>query len=261
MSSSVQGKVALVTGGNSGIGLATAQLLRQEGAQVAVTGRERKTLDLAQEKLGPESLVVQMDVSKLEQLDSLYQTIRDRYGRLDIIFANAGVATPCSLEEMSEERFDTIFDINVKGVYFTIQKALPYLRSGANIVLNASISQYTGVPGLSAYGASKAAVRALGRLFAAELAGRGIRVNVVTPGPIATPIWSRAGNPGATDPQSERQLIARVPLGRFGRPEEVAQAVLFLVSDASTYTTGCEIMVDGGVVDLPAAAPGLRSGW
>lgn len=261
MSPSIEGKVALITGGNSGIGLATAQLFLLEGARVVVSGRDRKTLDIAQEKLGQESLVVQTDVSNLTQLDSLYQAIRARYGRLDIIFANAGVATPCPLEQMSEERFDTVFDINVKGAYFTIQKALPYLQSGAKIILNASIAQYTGVPGLSAYGASKAAVRALARLFAAELAGRDIRVNVVTPGPIATPIWGRVDGTDGLAPDAEKQLVARVPLARLGRPEEVARAVLFLASDASSYTTGCEIMVDGGVVDLPAAAPGLRSGW
>lgn len=261
MPPSVEGKVALVTGGNSGIGLATAQLFLQEGARVVVSGRERKTLDIAQQKLGPDSLVVQTDVSKLTQLDSLYQAIHERYGRLDIIFANAGVATPCSLEQMSEERFDTVFDTNVKGTYFTIQKALPYLQSGATIILNASIAQYTGVPGLSAYGASKAAVRALARLFAAELAGRGIRVNVVTPGPIATPIWGRVDGTNRLAPETEKQLVARVPLARLGQPDEVARAVLFLASEASSYTTGCEIMVDGGVVDLPAAAPGLRSGW
>ena len=261
MLSSVEGKVALVTGGNSGIGLATAQLFLQNGARVVVSGRDRTTLDIAQEKLGPDSLVLQVDVSKLTQLDSLYQAIHERYGRLDIIFANAGVAIPCPLEQMSEERFDTVFDINVKGTYFTIQKAVPYLQSGAKIILNASIAQYTGVPGLSAYGASKAAVRALARLFAAELAGRGIRVNVVTPGPIATPIWGRVDGSNELTPETEKRLVSRVPLARLGQPDEVARAVLFLASDASSYTTGCEIMVDGGVVDLPAAAPGLRTGW
>ncbi len=261
MARSLEGKVVLVTGGNSGIGFATAQLFLQEGAKVIVSGRERKTLDIAQETLGPDSLVVQMDVSNLPQLESLYRTIHERYGRLDIVFANAGVAIPCSLEQMSEDRFDTVFDINVKGTYFTVQKALPYLQSGAKIILNASISQYTGVPGLSAYGASKAAVRALARLFAAELAGRDIRVNVVTPGPIATPIWGRVDGTNKLATEAEKQLIARVPLARLGRPEEVARAVLFLASDASSYTTGSEILVDGGVVDLPAAALGLRSGW
>lgn len=261
MSQSLEGKVALVTGGNSGIGLATAQLFLREGARVAVSGRERATLDIAQKILGSESLVVQADVAKLVQLDSLYQAIHDRYGRLDIVFANAGVAIPCPLDQMTEERFDTVFDINVKGTYFTVQRALPYLKPGATVILNASIAGYTGVPGLSAYGASKATVRALARLFAAELASRNIRVNVVTPGPIATPIWGKVEGANGLDPETEKRLVARVPLRRMGQPNEVARAVLFLASDASSYTTGCEILVDGGVVDLPAAAPGLQSGW
>lgn len=257
MTDLIRGKVALITGGNSGIGLATAQLFLKEGATVIISGRDRKTLDSARETMGPDLLAVQADVSKLDDLDRLYQTISQRYGQLDLIFANAGVAIPCPLEEMSEERFDANFDVNVKGTYFTVQKALPHLKAGANIVLNASIAQYTGVRGLSAYGASKAAVRALARLFAAELAPKSIRVNVVTPGPIATPIWGRVER---VDPDTEKRLIARVPLARMGRAEEVARAVLFLASDASSYTTGCELMVDGGVVDLPAAAPGLQSG-
>lgn len=258
MSKSLDGKVALVTGGNSGIGLATAQLFLQEGARVAISGRDRQTLDFAQETLGPDALVAQMDVSNLAQLDSLFEAIDKRYGRLDIVFANAGVATPCPLEQMSEERFDTIFDINVKGTYFTVQKSLRYLRSGAKIILNASIAQYTGVPGFSAYGASKAAVRALARNFAGELASRGIRVNVVSPGPIATPIWGRIKGASVLDSETERRFASRVPMDRMGAPEEVAQTVLFLASDASSYITGCEILVDGGVVSLPAAAPALR---
>jgi NAD(P)-dependent dehydrogenase (short-subunit alcohol dehydrogenase family) len=258
MSKALDGKVALVTGGNSGIGLATAQLFLQEGARVAIAGRDRKTLDLAQQKLGPDSLVMQTDVSKLAQLDLLFEAIDKRYGHLDIVFANAGVGIPCPLEQMSEERFDALFDINVKGTYFTVQKSLPYLQSGAKIILNASIAQYTGVPGFSAYGASKAAVRALARNFAGELAHRGIRVNVVSPGPIATPIWGRVDGANGLDPETEKRFVARVPMARMGQPEEVAQTVLFLASDASSYTTGCEIMVDGGVVALPAAAPGLR---
>ena len=258
MSTSIEGKVALITGGNSGIGFATAQLFVNEGARVAISGREQKTLDIAQEQLGADTLVVRADVSNLAQLDSLYQQIHKRYGRLDIVFANAGVADPCPIEQMTEARFDAVFDVNVKGTYFTVQKALPYLQSGAKVILNASIAQYTGVPGLTAYGASKAAVRALARLFAAELASRGIRVNVVTPGPIATPIWGRVEGANGLDPATEKRLVARVPLARMGRPEEVAQAVLFLASDASSYTTGCEVMVDGGVVDLPAAGPGLK---
>lgn len=258
MSRSLDGKVALITGGNSGIGLATAHLFLQEGAKVAISGRDSKTLDIAQQQLGTKSLVLQADVSKLAELDSLFEAIVKRYGRLDIVFANAGVATPCLLEQMSEERFDTMFDINVKGTYFTVQKSLPYLQSGAKIVLNASIAQYTGVPGFSAYAASKAAVRALARNFAGELASRGIRVNVVSPGPIATPIWGRAAGGNFLEFETEKQFASRVPLARMGEAGEVAQTVLFLASDASSYITGCEIMVDGGVVALPAAAPGLR---
>jgi NAD(P)-dependent dehydrogenase (short-subunit alcohol dehydrogenase family) len=258
MSKILDGKVALVTGGNSGIGLAAAHLFLQEGAKVAIAGRDRRTLDLAQQMLGPDSLVVQTDVSKLAELESLFEAIDKRFGKVDIVFANAGVAIPCPLEQMSEERFDAMFDINVKGTFFTVQKSLPYLRSGAKIILNASVAQYTGVPGFSAYGASKAAVRALARNFAGELAGRGIRVNVVSPGPITTPIWGRVEGANGLDLETERRLVSRVPLARMGQPEEVAQTVLFLASDASSYITGCEIMVDGGVVALPAAAPGLR---
>jgi NAD(P)-dependent dehydrogenase (short-subunit alcohol dehydrogenase family) len=249
----LQGKVALITGGNSGIGLATAKLFHAEGAHVIVTGRDSKTLAIARDTLGDRVLAVQTDVAKLADLDRLYQLVAQHFGRLDVVFANAGIAVPCPLLKITEEQFDCVFDINTKGVFFTVQKALPYLQSGGSIILNASIAQYTGVPGLSAYGASKAAVRAFGRLFAAELAVQGIRVNVVTPGPIATPIWGRAGQ-HTSDPDTEKQLIARVPLGRMGLPEEVARAVLFFASSASSYTTGAELLVDGGVVDLPAAA-------
>jgi len=249
----LQGKVALVTGGNSGIGLAAAKLLKAEGADVIITGRNAQTLAAAQSMLGEGAIAVQADVANLADLDRLFATIAERHGRLDIVFANAGVGNQCPLDQFTEAKFDDLFDTNAKGTFFTVQKALPLLRPGASIILNASIAQYTGVPGLSAYGASKAAVRALGRLFAAELVTQDIRVNVVTPGPIATPIWDRAG-PGGLDPEYERQLVTRVPLARMGQAEEVAQAVLFFASPASSYTTGAELPVDGGVIDLPAAA-------
>lgn len=249
----LENKVALITGGNSGIGLATAKLFKAEGAHVIITGRNAETLASAQSVLGEATIVVQADVANLADLDRLFATIEQRHGRLDVIFANAGVASPYPLAQITEAQFDNLFNINTKGTFFTVQKALRLLRPGASIILNASIAQYTGVPGLSAYGASKAAVRALARLFAAELAAQQIRVNVVTPGPIATPIWNRAA-PGSLDPNIEAQLIARVPLGRMGQPEEIARAVLFLASPASSFTTGAEILVDGGVVDLPAAA-------
>ncbi len=249
----LENKVALITGGNSGIGLATAKLFKEEGAHLIITGRNAETLASAQSVLGKATIVLQADVARLADLDRLFATIEKRYDRLDVIFANAGIASPYPLAQITEAQFDSLFNINTKGAFFTVQKALRLLRPGASVILNASIAQYTGVPGLSAYGASKAAVRALGRLFAAELAAREIRVNVVTPGPIATPIWNRAV-PGSLDPNIEAQLIARVPLGRMGQPEEIAQAVLFLASPASSFTTGAEILVDGGVVDLPAAA-------
>lgn len=248
----LQDKVALITGGNSGIGLAAAKLFRAEGAHVIITGRNAETLAAAQAMLGQGAIAMQVDVAQLADLDRLFAGIAEQHGRLDIVFANAGIATPCPLAQITEAQFDQLFDTNTKGVFFTVQKALPLLKPGSSIVLNASIAQYTGVPGLSAYGASKAAVRALGRLFAAELAAQNIRVNVVTPGPIVTPIWDRTA-PGSLDPEYERQLVARVPLGRMGQPEEVARAVLFLASQASSFTTGGEIFVDGGIVDLPAA--------
>lgn len=251
----LQGKVALITGGNSGIGLATAQLFAAEGAQLAITGRDAHTLAQASATLGGDALAVRADVTDLAALDLVFEQIARRFGRLDVVFANAGVACPCPARQTTEAVFDAHFDTNVKGAYFTVQKALPFLKSGASIILNASIAQYTGLPGMTAYGASKAAVRALGRLFAGELAAEGIRVNVVTPGPIATPIWSRTGA-GPLAPDAERRLVGRVPLARMGRAEEVARAVLHFASDASSYTTGAELMVDGGVVDLPAAARG-----
>lgn len=255
--SRLDGKVALITGGNSGIGLATARLFVSEGARVIVTGRNQKTLTQAQELLGEDVLCVASDVSQLSDLDALFETIKEQYGKLDIVFANAGVATPCPLDDFTEELFDQIFSINAKGSFFTVQKAARLMPDGGAIILNASIAQYTGVPGLSAYGSSKAAVRALGRLLAADLAPRNIRVNVVTPGPIRTPIWARAGGDVPVD-EVEKALVSRVPLARMGESSELAEAVLFLASPASSYMTGTEMIIDGGITQLPAAAAGNK---
>lgn len=250
----LNGKTALVTGGNSGIGLATAQTFVREGARVAITGRNPDTLEEARRTLGDDAQALQVDIKNLSELDEMYERVDKAFGGLDIVFANAGVGTPCPLEEFTEELFDDIYNVNVKGVFFTVQKALPLLRAGGSVILNASIAQYTGVPGFSGYGSSKAAVRALGRLFAADLVARDVRVNVVTPGPIRTPIWSRL--PGGEDAaeEHERRLVQRVPMARMGEAHELAETVLFLASDDSSYMTGGELVVDGGIVNVPAAA-------
>lgn len=251
------GKVALITGGNSGIGLATAKLFLDQGAKVVIAGRNAATLRKAGELLGPGALCERVDVSRLEDLDALYASIGERFGRLDIVFANAGVASPCPIEKITEELFDQAFDINVKGTFFTVQKALPLMSNGSSVILNASVAQYTGVPGMAAYGSSKAAVRALGRLLAADLVSRGIRVNVVTPGPIKTPIWARALGEAAVT-EVEASFASRVPMGRMGEAQELAETVLFLASGASSYMTGTELIVDGGITQLPGAAGQAR---
>lgn len=255
----LDGKTALVTGGNSGIGLATAQVFVREGARIAITGRNPETLEEARRTLGGDPETVQVDVKELTDLDRMYARIKATLGGLDVIFANAGIGEMCPLEEFTEAVFDEVYDINVKGVFFTVQKALPLLNSGASIILNSSTSPYTASPGFSAYGSSKAAVRALGRHFAADLVSRDVRVNVITPGPIRTPIWYR--QPGEADEREEMlsRIADRVPMGRFGEPAEVAETVLFLASDDSSYMTGGELKVDGGIVDLPAAAGQKRA--
>jgi NAD(P)-dependent dehydrogenase (short-subunit alcohol dehydrogenase family) len=243
------GKLALITGGNSGIGLATAQAFVAEGARVAITGRDPETLEAARKSLGEGNLAIQSEASSVKAIDALFATVKEHFGGLDIMFLNAGVGTGGSIESTTEEDFAHIFDINVKGVFFAVQKALPLLRNGASIVLNASIAPRTGRAGLSLYAASKAAVRTFARNFSTELAPRGIRVNVVSPGPIETPMLAGLA------PELRRQVAAAVPLGRLGRPEEVAQAVVFLASDESSFIVGTEITVDGGVTELLGARP------
>jgi NAD(P)-dependent dehydrogenase (short-subunit alcohol dehydrogenase family) len=247
----LEGKLALITGGNSGIGLATAKLFVAEGARVAITRRDPKTLDEARRSLGNDTLALQSDTSDLRAIDLLFAAIKDQFGALDILFVNAGIGDPISIEKVTEQDFDRIFDVNVKGVFFTVQKALPVLRNGASIILNASIAPRTGRPGLSLYAASKAAVRTFARNFSAALVPRGIRVNVISPGPIETPIWDRAF--GGANADVRQRIEAGIPLGRMGRPEEIAQAVVFLASDESTFMLGSEITIDGGVSEMPGA--------
>ena len=241
------GKVAVVTGGNSGIGLATAKRFREEGAKVAITGRDQKTLDEAVKTVGGEVLAVRADVSKIGDLEKFYKAVADRFGKIDIVFANAGIAKFVPFENSSEALFDETFDINVKGVYFTIQKALPLLHDGASIIINSSVVNETGAAGASVYAASKAAVRSFARTLTSELIGRGIRVNVVSPGPITTPIFGRTGLSKEEVEGFARDVVAKVPMKRFGKPEEVADTVLFLATPESSYITGVDINVDGGM--------------
>jgi NAD(P)-dependent dehydrogenase (short-subunit alcohol dehydrogenase family) len=242
----LEGKVAVVTGGNSGIGLATAKRLQEEGAKVAIAGRSRKTLDDAVRAIGNGVVAVQADVAKLTDVDKLYAEVSKKLGKIDVLFVNAGVAKFAPLAETTESLYDENFDINIKGAYFTIQKALPFLNDGASIILNTSVAGTTGNPGASAYSATKAALRSLARTAAAELVGRGIRVNTVAPGPIVTPILGRTGLPKEAIDEFTKRVVERVPMKRFGQPEEVAGAVAFLASQDASYITGVEINVDGG---------------
>jgi NAD(P)-dependent dehydrogenase (short-subunit alcohol dehydrogenase family) len=241
------GKVAVVTGGNSGIGLATAKRFREEGAKVVISGRDQRTLDEAVKTIGGEVIAVRADVAKLSDLDKLYKTVSEKFGRIDVLFANAGIAKFAPLAESTEALYDETFNINVKGVYFTIQKALPLLNDGASIIINSSVASESGVADTSIYSATKAAIRSFARTLTAELVGRGIRINVVSPGPIHTPIFGRNGLSQEQIDDVARMLVSKVPMNRFGKPEEVADTVLFLASPEASYITGVDINVDGGM--------------
>jgi NAD(P)-dependent dehydrogenase (short-subunit alcohol dehydrogenase family) len=244
----LDGKVALVTGGSSGIGLATARRLIADGAFVFVTGRRQAELDAAVAGLGRAAAGVQGDVASLADLDRLMATIKTQKGGLDIIFANAGIAEGAPLEAITEQHYERIFDANVKGVIFTVQKALPLLRPGASIILNSSIVGTKGFPARTVYSATKAAVRSFARVWTAELRERQIRVNVISPGPIDTE--GLRGLSGTDSDGLERAYSQRVPLGRVGRPEEIAAAVAFLASPDSSYVAGIELFVDGGIAQV-----------
>ncbi len=247
--SKLSNKVAVITGGSTGIGFATARLFVSEGAKVVITGRTKDTLSAAEKELGPNARAIVSDASSLKDLERTFAEIQKLHGRIDVLFVNAGGATFRPIEAEDEEHFDGIMDQNVKSAYFTIQKALPLLQRGSTIVLNTSVVLHKGFPSTSVYSAAKAAVRQIGRTLAAELAERGIRVNTVSPGPIDTPIYDKLGlgegKQGFVD-----SMTASVPMKRFGRPEEVAKVALFLGSEDSSYLTGEEILVDGGIANL-----------
>src|SRR5213592_1580149 len=246
----LEGKVALITGGNSGIGLATAKQFVNEGAYVFITGRREAELAAAKKQIGKNVTAIQGDVSNLDDLDRLFAQIKKEKGRIDIVFANAGVAKYAPFGKITEELYDSIFNINVKGLLFTVQKALPLLSDGASIILNASIVASKGLSSNSVYSATKAAVRSFARTWTTDLKSRRIRVNAVSPGSIDTPGLSDLLASSETGQQRRAMISNIVPLGRFGTPDEIAKAVVFLASDDSSYITGTELFVDGGFAQV-----------
>jgi NAD(P)-dependent dehydrogenase (short-subunit alcohol dehydrogenase family) len=236
----LQGKVAVVTGGTEGIGLATATLFAMEGAYVFITGRRKKELDEAVKTIGSNVSGVQGDVAKLSDLDRLYETVANVKGRIDVVFANAGVGEFVPMGEISEEHFDKLFSVNVRGTLFTVQKALPLMNDGGSIILNGSVASAKGTPAFGVYAASKAAIRSFVRTWTSDLKDRRIRSNVVSPGPIDTPLTRRQ------HPELIARIVSTIPMGRMGKPDEIAKAALFLASDDSSFVTGIELFVDGG---------------
>lgn len=244
--SKLDGKIAVVTGGSAGMGLATAKLFAKEGARVIITGRDQETLDAAARGIGHDVEAFRSDISKVADLDALRARIEERYGRVDVVFANAGTAKPGPFEHVSEEDFDVGVDTNLKGTFFTVQKLLPLMTAGGSVVLNTSIQGSKGWPGFTIYAATKAAIRSLARTLTAELSAKGIRVNAVAPGLIDTDLIRKVGLSEAAIEQINTQAHAQIPLGRSGSAEEVAKTVLFLASEDAAYVTGVELTVDGG---------------
>jgi NAD(P)-dependent dehydrogenase (short-subunit alcohol dehydrogenase family) len=245
-----EGKIAVVTGGNSGIGLATAKRLVDEGAYVFITGRRQAELDAAVKQIGRNVTAVRGDVANLADLDRLYDAVKQQKGRIDILFANAGGGEFAPLGSITEEHFDKTFNSNVKGLLFTVQKALPLMKDGASIILNASIVSMKGMPAFSVYSATKAAVRSFARSWTADLKDRHIRVNAVSPGPIETPGVSGLVKNEEEEKQLKAGLVSGVPMGRMGTSDEIAKAVSFLASDDASYIAGIELFVDGGYAQV-----------
>lgn len=243
----LDGKVALITGGTTGIGLATAKLFHREGARVVATGVNPRTLAAARDELGPTVQVVASDTSDPAQIRALFAGVERDHGGLDVLFLNAGIVRSIPIAEVDEPTYDLVFSINVKGAFFTLQAAVPLLRRGGAVVLNTSVSNQIGMVGGGVYGASKAALRSIARTAAAELAERGVRVNALSPGPTDSGIIEKMGMPEAERAQRVAALVSMVPQRRLGTPEELARAALFLASDDSSFMTGEEIVVDGGL--------------
>jgi NAD(P)-dependent dehydrogenase (short-subunit alcohol dehydrogenase family) len=242
----LENKVALVTGGNSGIGLSTAKLFREQGAKVIITARTKESFAKAKAEYGTHFDVVQTDISRPEELDRLYAHIKSTYGGLDVLFANAGIAQFRPTTESDPDFFDAQFNTNVRGLYFTVAKALPVLRKGSSVVLNASVISTKGMPGASVYAATKAAVRSFARSWTAEIPVSDVRINVISPGPIETPIFERSGFTKEEAEGFAQTIIQTVPARRMGQPEEIANAVLFLASNDSSYFAGADLVSDGG---------------
>ncbi len=250
MAGKLEGKVAVVTGGSSGIGLATAERFVAEGAYIFITGRRQAELDAAVKRMGANVAAVRGDVSNLADLDRLYEVVKREKGRVDVLFANAGGGEFVPLGSITEEHFDKTFAINVKGLLFTVQKALPLFKDGGSIILNASIASIKGLEAFSVYSATKAAVRSFARSWTVDLKGRKIRVNALSPGPIDTPILGNLAPTKEGLAQVKAGLVAGVPMGRMGQPDEIAKAAVFLASDDSSYVTGIELFVDGGMAQI-----------
>ncbi|MCG2639905.1 short-chain dehydrogenase [Bradyrhizobium sp. CCBAU 11434] len=251
-------KTALITGGNSGIGLATAKLFVAEGAKVTITGRNKETLEAAARELGPNAIALAADATDIAATEAAIKKGTDKFGKLDILFVNAGIPGGTPLGSTTREMFEKVISTNLTGVFFTVQSALPYLNDNASIILNGSVISVLGNPGYSAYGAAKAGVRAMARIMASELSPRGIRVNVVAPGAIRTPIWGAAIATPDAEKAFEKRIGLATPLGRIGEPDHISKTVLFLASDDAGHIQGQEIFVDGGAVASPSGAPIYR---
>ncbi|SHN85455.1 SDR family oxidoreductase [Bradyrhizobium erythrophlei] len=258
MANRLVNKTALITGGNSGIGLATARLFVAEGAKVTITGRNKETLAAAAKELGPNALAIVADANDVAATEAAVKQAAEKFGKLDIVFANAGIPGNTPVGKTTLEAFEQVIRTNLTSVFFTVQAALPYLNDNASVVLNGSVISVLGNPGYSAYAATKAGVTAMARVMVSELSPRGIRINVVAPGAARTPIWNGAAPTADAFAALEKRIAGTTPLGRIAEPDHIAKTVLFLASDDAAHVQGQEIFVDGGATSSPAGAPVFR---